>query len=337
MFITAMAANPLAVNLAAEAIGETISWGTWALAGVVPGTFALLTMPLLMYILYPPEKKDTPDAPKEAQKQLDSLGPMSINEKITAGAFAVTVGLWVGGAAIGINAVAAALVGLTILLVTGVVSWKECLSNNGAWDTLTWFAALIAMASHLNKFGFIPWFSEQVRTAAAEVCVCGVCACRGATLTLMPSLRGQLHSLPHSAGRWQPCAEAAAFAVQVVGIVGGLGLPWASAFAVVAVLYFYSHYLFASGAAHIGAMYTAFLSVSIACGAPALPAALMLGQLSNLMGCLTTYGIGSAPPYFSSGYVPQSKWYQYGFLLSIYYLFVWFVIGGAWWKFIGIL
>lgn len=162
MFITAMAANPLAVNLAAETIGETISWGTWALAGIVPGAFCLLTMPLLMYILYPPEKKDTPNAPIEAQKQLDQLGPMSTDEKLTAMAFSITVGLWIGGTAIGINAVAAALVGLTILLVTGVVTWKQCLSNNGAWDTLTWFAALIAMASHLNKFGFIPWFSQQV-------------------------------------------------------------------------------------------------------------------------------------------------------------------------------
>lgn len=284
MFITAMAANPLAVNLAAEAIGETISWGTWALAGIVPGAFLLLTMPLLMYVLYPPEKKDTPDAPVEAKRQLEALGPMSTDEKITAFAFAVTVALWIGGSAIGVNSVAAAIVGLTILLVTGVVSWKQCLSNNGAWDTLTWFAALIAMASYLNKFGFIPWFSEQV-----------------------------------------------------VNVVGGLGLPWTGAFGVVALVYFYSHYLFASGAAHIGAMYTAFLSVAVACGAPPLPAALMLGQLSNLMGCLTTYGIGSAPSYFSSGYVPQGKWYQFGALLSVYYLAVWFFVGSAWWKVIGLL
>lgn len=125
--------------------------------------------------------------------------------------------------------------------------------------------------------------------------------------------------------------------MQVVGIVGGLGLPWLGAFGVVVTLYFYSHYLFASGAAHIGAMYTAFLSVSIACGAPAIPAALMLAQVSNLMGCLTTYGIGSAPPYFSAGYVPQAKWYQLGFVMSVWYLLVWFVVGGTWWKFLGLL
>ena len=34
MFITAMAANPLAVDLAKDALGTTISWGQWALAGV---------------------------------------------------------------------------------------------------------------------------------------------------------------------------------------------------------------------------------------------------------------------------------------------------------------
>jgi di/tricarboxylate transporter len=36
------------------------------------------------------------------------------------------------------------------------------LANGPAWDTLTWFAALIAMAAYLNKFGFIPWFSDSV-------------------------------------------------------------------------------------------------------------------------------------------------------------------------------
>lgn len=35
-------------------------------------------------------------------------------------------------------------------------------------------------------------------------------------------------------------------------------------------------------------------------------------QTSNLMGCLTTYGIGSAPPYFGAGYVPQGDWLKVG-------------------------
>ena len=53
MFITAMAANPLAVNLAA-AEGISISWGLWAKAALVPGLVCLLTVPLILYALYPP-------------------------------------------------------------------------------------------------------------------------------------------------------------------------------------------------------------------------------------------------------------------------------------------
>mmetsp|Transcript_18497 Transcript_18497/g.51906 ORF Transcript_18497/g.51906 Transcript_18497/m.51906 type:complete len:564 (-) Transcript_18497:806-2497(-) len=282
MFITAMAANPLAVNLAAAA-NINITWGTWALAGLVPGLVCLVGVPLLLYALYPPELKDTPDAPETAKKQLEKCGPLSRNEKITAGAFAITVALWIGGGAIGVNAVAAATVGLAILLITNVVTWKECLGNSAAWDTLTWFAALIAMAAYLNKFGFIPWFSNSV-----------------------------------------------------VKVVSSMGLEWQAAFGIVVGLYFYSHYFFASGAAHIGAMYTAFLAVATACGTPPMLAAIALGQLSNLMGCLTTYGIGSAPPYFGAGYVPQADWLRLGFILSIFYVVVWLGVGGAWWKVIGL-
>ena len=59
------------------------------------------------------------------------------------------------------------------------------------------------------------------------------------------------------------------------------GLSWQSSFGIIVLLYFYSHYLFASGAAHIGAMYTAFLSVAIACGTPGLLAAVALGQVQH--------------------------------------------------------
>jgi anion transporter len=127
MFITAMAANPLSVNLAAATIGITISWTQWAVAAFVPGFFCLVTMPLILYIIYPPEVKDSPEAPKKAKEELAKLGDMGRDEKIMAVSLLSTVAMWVFGASYGINAVAAALSGLTILLVTGVISWKECL------------------------------------------------------------------------------------------------------------------------------------------------------------------------------------------------------------------
>nr|KJB56606.1 hypothetical protein B456_009G127300 [Gossypium raimondii] len=108
-------------------------------------------------------------------------------------------------------------------------------------------------------------------------------------------------------------------------VVGGLGLSWQMSFGILVLLYFYSHYFFASGAAHIGAMFTAFLS-----------GALVLSFLSNLMGGITHYGIGSAPVFYGAGYVPLAKWWGYGFLISVVNIIIWLGVGGIWWKAIGL-
>ncbi|KAK7259973.1 hypothetical protein RIF29_25628 [Crotalaria pallida] len=81
---------------------------------------------------------------------------------LKSGMVEAMVGLWVFGGLLNIDAVTAAILGLYVLLVTGVVTWKECLGEGVAWDTLTWLAALIAMAGYLNKYGLISWFSQTV-------------------------------------------------------------------------------------------------------------------------------------------------------------------------------
>nr|Q41364.1 RecName: Full=Dicarboxylate transporter 1, chloroplastic; Short=SODIT1; AltName: Full=2-oxoglutarate/malate translocator; Flags: Precursor [Spinacia oleracea]AAA68148.1 2-oxoglutarate/malate translocator [Spinacia oleracea] len=283
MFLTAMAANPLSATLTFNTIGKAIGWMDWAKAAFVPGLVSLIVVPLLLYVVYPPEIKSSPDAPRLAKEKLDKMGPMTKNESIMAVTLLLTVGLWVFGGKLGVDAVTAAILGLSVLLITGVVTWKECLAESVAWDTLTWFAALIAMAGYLNKYGLITWFSENV-----------------------------------------------------VKVVGGLGLSWQMSFGVLVLLYFYSHYFFASGAAHIGAMFTAFLSVASALGTPPFLAAIVLSFLSNLMGGLTHYGIGSAPVFYGANYVPLPQWWGYGFLISIVNLIIWLGVGGLWWKAIGL-
>lgn len=48
--------------------------------------------------------------------------------------------LQVVGPSIGVSAVLAAMIGLCVLLGTGVLSWRDCLTYIPAWDTLMWFA-----------------------------------------------------------------------------------------------------------------------------------------------------------------------------------------------------
>lgn len=60
------------------------------------------------------------------------------------------------------SSVVAAMLGLTILLLAGVLDWDDCLSEKQAWDTLVWFGVLIGMAAQLTTLGIIPWMSKCV-------------------------------------------------------------------------------------------------------------------------------------------------------------------------------
>ncbi|KAB5520450.1 hypothetical protein DKX38_024769 [Salix brachista] len=162
MFLTAMVANPLSATLTFNTIQQTIGWTDWAKAAIVSGLISLIVVPLILYLIYPPTVKSSPDAPILAREKLEKMGPMTTNEIIMAGTLFLTVGLWVFGGMLNVDAVTAAILGLSIILITGVVTWKECLAESVAWDTLTWFAALIAMAGYLNKYGLISWFSQTV-------------------------------------------------------------------------------------------------------------------------------------------------------------------------------
>ncbi|BEM07549.1 C4-dicarboxylate ABC transporter [Serratia marcescens] len=170
MFITATAPNPLIVSLIAKGTHGSfeLSWSMWAVAALVPGLCSLIVMPLVIYLLYPPEVKSTPDAPRFAREKLQALGPVTLPEKITLGVFALLLVLWAGipamifGPALAVNPTTAALIGLAVLLATGVLSWEDVLKHKGAWDTVVWFSALVMMASFLGKLGLIGWLSQTV-------------------------------------------------------------------------------------------------------------------------------------------------------------------------------
>ena len=172
MFITATAPNPLIVKLVADATGAQVqlSWGTWALAMLLPGLVALLLMPLVIYLMYPPEIKRTPDAAAFARGKLRELGPMSRDEKILLGVFALLLFLWASvlerlvDPSWAVDPTTAAFIGLGVLLLSGVLAWDDLLKEKSAWDTIVWFSALVMMATYLNKLGLIGWLSKAIET-----------------------------------------------------------------------------------------------------------------------------------------------------------------------------
>lgn len=177
MFVTATAPNPLVVDLVNKATGSEIqlSWTTWAVAMFVPGLLCLLLMPLVIYLIYPPDVKVTPDAKKFAKDNLTEMGQVSTQEKIMLGVFALMLLLWANipalifGEQLSVDATTTAFIGLTTLILTGVLTWDDVLKEKSAWDTIVWFGALIMMAAYLNKLGLVGWFSSNIETMIGAV------------------------------------------------------------------------------------------------------------------------------------------------------------------------
>ena len=161
MFLTAMAANPLVVELAAQQ-GVEISWALWAAAAAVPGLLSLLLVPLLIYRLYPPQITHTPAAPEIARQRLAELGAMTRDERILLAVFVFLLSLWIGGGPLGVSATTTALAGVAAMLATGVLAWEDILRERSGWDTLIWFAVLVMLASQLGELGLLAWFTERV-------------------------------------------------------------------------------------------------------------------------------------------------------------------------------
>ena len=53
------------------------------------------------------------------------------------------------------NATGVGMLSVTVLIVSGVLTWQDVLQEKGAWDTMFWMGSLIALASVLAKSGFI--------------------------------------------------------------------------------------------------------------------------------------------------------------------------------------
>lgn len=276
MFVTAVAGNRLSVKLAADQ-GVSISWLDWAVAASVPGLLCLAIIPFAMLWIAHPQIRQTPDATALAQRELVAMGRISAKEIIMAAIFLGLLVLWIFGEDLSVGATLAAAIGVSLLFITGVLTWQDALNEKSAWDTMIWIGLLIMLASKLNEYGMVSWFGKEF----------------GAHLE---------------------------------------GFPRLAVYMMVAAIYCYVHYFFASATAHISALFPLSMALMVAADIPSFTAAVALGVLSNVNGCLTQYGIGSGPVMFGAGYVTQGEWWKAGLLMSLIYMVVWLVVGPLWWS-----
>jgi len=164
MFLTALAPNLLAVSLVEKSTGIAIAWGQWfsTLSLIMIPLFLLV--PLITYLVYPPEQKKSPEAPLWAAKELENMGKITSKELTMLGLGILALALWIFGKQIGINGTVAALTVLCLLVLTNVISWEDVITNKAAINVFIWFSTLVAMASGLKIVGYLTWAAGLIST-----------------------------------------------------------------------------------------------------------------------------------------------------------------------------
>jgi L-tartrate/succinate antiporter len=159
MFLTALAPNLLALELVHKTAGFRIGWSEWFLGFLPVGGILILILPYLIYKIYPPGIKSGKEVPLWASEELLKLGKISRREWIMAFLAILALSGWIfaGGQ---IDPTAVAGVVISLMMLTGIITWDDILANRQAWNVLVWFATLVALADGLNKVGFIAWFAN---------------------------------------------------------------------------------------------------------------------------------------------------------------------------------
>ncbi|MGE5347496.1 MAG: DASS family sodium-coupled anion symporter [Acidithiobacillales bacterium] len=161
LWLTAMAANPLGTEVG-KSIGFHASFGSWLLASSAPTLLAIVLLPFLLYKVFPPEVKATPEAPAAARKALAEMGPLSMQEKIVAATFIVMVVLWGLAGTLKLDLTAVAFLGLGVLLASGVLTLKDIGQQGDVLATFIWFAILYTLSGQLNALGFMGYLGQRL-------------------------------------------------------------------------------------------------------------------------------------------------------------------------------
>ena len=168
LFLTALAPNVLALEIVRRTVNVEIDWVSWFAAMAPAGILLLLALPLLVYWIYPPHIKRSEEVRQWAARELLGMGAMSGREMIVAVLVTMALVLWIFGARY-VNPTTVALIVIAMMLLTRVFTWDDLLKYSSAWNTLAWFATLVALADGLNRVGFVSWFAETLAGPLAGV------------------------------------------------------------------------------------------------------------------------------------------------------------------------
>jgi L-tartrate/succinate antiporter len=172
MFVTALAPNTLALSIMRQTAGVTVSWVDWTIGFAPVGVTLLVFVPFLLYLIYPPEIRRAPEAPRWAAEQLRLMGRMTRQEFTLLALVVLALGLWIG-AAEHIEPAITAMLAVLLMVAFGVIAWDDVTGHSVAWNMLVWFATLVTLAGGLADTRFVEWLARSIAPVVAGLPLAG--------------------------------------------------------------------------------------------------------------------------------------------------------------------
>ncbi|MBC2723357.1 DASS family sodium-coupled anion symporter [Desulfosporosinus sp.] len=167
LFLTGMGPNLLSMKFASQILGVKVSWGLWIVAAV-PGFLLFILVPYIVYKMYPPELTLVNEVREMAREQLKTLGSITKREIIGGVTFLLCLILWATSSITQIDTTLVAFLGVTIMILTDVIQWKDIADSKETWGILIWFGGIIGLSSALDKLGFFRWLTVVMKDALPQ-------------------------------------------------------------------------------------------------------------------------------------------------------------------------
>jgi DASS family divalent anion:Na+ symporter len=160
-FATGMVSNALILDIMANA-NLGITWITWFKFTVLPCVILLLLLPFVVRFTCNPKVRDLSVIQKQAVANYASLGAITDREKFIIAVFGLMLSMWVFSDSIGVPIMITTLIGISIFLVTGIVTPKDILSCSSTFNSVITLGILISFVNNLIGSGVIDWFTGTI-------------------------------------------------------------------------------------------------------------------------------------------------------------------------------
>jgi L-tartrate/succinate antiporter len=161
MFLTALGPNLLALGIVRRATSIDITWSQWSSGFLPVGLLLIAPLPLLVYLIYPPEIRSSQEVSAWAKQELARMGKFSIQEAMMGLSILTAFSLWLF-AGEWINPTTVILAVISFMVLVRILDWDDVVGNRAAWDTLIYFATLLTLAEGLGRVGIVTWAAQGV-------------------------------------------------------------------------------------------------------------------------------------------------------------------------------